>query len=463
MKTITDIEKQLNLNPQVIYLLLSAEEINAKSGLLERINEQLKYTFGLFKFQVVDKDGPYSMAISSKLTRSIRGYNMLVRLVSNSNDGFLYAVGTAPLMESDRDFEITLTRFISYVCNKNGDLIEDYIYKEKEHLDLTFLKKQENLLYVFRKIRYLITTGKLIMPEQIHLKKEIVIKKVSDDKMVSHGYFYDFDLDKEKKKKSERPKISRPDFAKPPKLYCRVAPADFEKMVVEAKSGDDIDNLWMWVEQYYHTASKDDSDKIAKDIYSQKPAISVEIKKFEKENTQGRKSKVEKTEKKYKMLYGVIFRVNGEEYPIHFDTDQSMLYICTLLRMKMGEKLYIHEFRNNEKGKNSKYQKATSEKWLKQSYEIIFPEGERSQDFIYWIKKVAVDGQPLNQAKAQASKKITKLLPKETGADQYCRIQTELKKGDSYYYILLEPDEIIVPDEMKYLLNGVNCLNEQKE
>lgn len=395
MKIIKDIDKQLSLKPQVIYLLLSAEEIKAKSDLLGYLNVDIDYTLGLFEFQMIEKEDFYS-SVSLELANSAKQMNTIVRLIGDDSDWSNYAVDNISFSVSNDVIKKSLQKFVVGICKENLNQMSSINSIEAEEF----------------------TSLKLFFIEALTYSKE----------NISNSRFLKGDI-------------------------CPSAmPSGFEKMVMEAQMTGDIQKLWDWTEQH-----------ITRKKPEKKPEISVEIKLFPKEITKGRKSIVEKTEKNYQMLYGVIFKVNGVEYPIHLDTDESMLYICTLLRIKMGEKLYIHEFRNNKKGKDCKFQKESSKNWFEKAYELIFPLGERTDDFKNWIKKVETSHRPLSQAKSNAAVKIENLLPIDSGAEYFCKIETEIKPLESYFYVLLEPDEIIVPKEMQFLLDGVNCFNKVKE
>ena len=175
------------------------------------------------------------------------------------------------------------------------------------------------------------------------------------------------------------------------------------------------------------------------------PTIQVEIKRFV--------SKVLKNgfEKK---AWGVEIRVNDDVFPVIFGgKDQTMVYICTLLRRKLGESMFIHEFYNNSKGRNSKFSRPRSRAWLKAVFNAIFPSMDRS--FEEWIETVeSKKGRPLNQGKAQASSLIQRILDSQPEGISYCVLDTKVDEaGDSYYYIGIKPENIIVPQELSYLVD----------
>lgn len=433
MKIIKDIDKQLNLNPQVIYLIMSSEEIKRHFDLIELLDD-FDYTLGIFKFKVIKKEGNYRSTISSELAKSMNRYNMLVRLIDHRTNAFYYAAGKASLTEDDDDFEYSIKKFVYDVCKENSDKLNDYFSQfcgqpgiEDADWGWTCDREFWGLSDIFQESKNY---------ARHHLPK----------KHVKHG--------------NEEITFIRNDYNVNDGI-----PDGFREKVIDAVKNEDMKSLWAWMKQQMNSTDKITSDEIVEDLFNKKPEISVEIKFFGKEIKKGRKGKVEKTEKNYQMLYGLVFRVNGEDFSIHFGINQAMIYICTLLRIKMGEKLYLHEFYDNNKGKNCKFQRVTSKNWLNAAYDTIIPLAERTCDFKFWIKTVEDDPHTLSQA-VQSKNIIRKLIPESSGASYYFEIQTANAKKrnlDSYYYVLLEPDEIIVPEEMQFLLNGVNYFNEIKE
>lgn len=182
------------------------------------------------------------------------------------------------------------------------------------------------------------------------------------------------------------------------------------------------------------------------------PTISAEIKHIVKSVRKNGKEKKE---------YGIVFNINNNTFPVCFGSkDQTMLYICTLLRQKIGEKMYLHEFFNNSKGNSNltRFKREHSEKWIQTVYETIFPHDVR--EFSEWIDKVRLGhGRPLNQGKSQSTKHIERILESEESSIYYCILNTkEDKIGDSYYEIRISPENISIPQNMQFLLDDFNDL-----
>jgi len=157
---------------------------------------------------------------------------------------------------------------------------------------------------------------------------------------------------------------------------------------------------------------------------------------------------------KQKTAWGVEFTINNKSYSINFGSkDRTMLYICTLLRAKVGENMYKHEFFNNSRGKKSKFKRAKSRPWLKEVFNKIFP--TRNRDFEEWIGKIeATKGRPLNQGKTQANNSVADMLKCETEAMPHCLLKTKRDKAkDSFYHLNLRAEDIIIPQELQYLID----------
>ena len=247
-------------------------------------------------------------------------------------------------------------------------------------------------------------------------------------------------------------------------------PKGFTEKFEKAAKNNNPQYLWSWLESLTGAPGKEESDEIAKGYYNKKyapslkrdqrrrtqpkemPTISVEIKHIVKTVLKSGREKKE---------YGFVFMVNDEEFPICFGSkDQTMLYACTLLRQKMGEKMYLHEFFNNSKGSSSKakFKKGKSEKWLKAVYEAIFPHDAR--EFSDWIGKVKeTHGRPLNQGKSQSSKRIEEILASQSSAIYFCSVNTrEDEIGDSFYDIKIPAEKITIPENMQFLIDEFNDL-----
>ena len=433
MKIIKDDQKQINLHPLVIYFVCSSKDSKEKATALNRLNKYQGFTRGIFKFQTIEHVGKHSENVSSELTDVIKRYNMFVRLVDNNFDAFYYGVDKVNFNLSADEIEDSIQKFIVDVCKQN---IKQLSSRETEYsLQGASLEKQMAVRQIQESFREAMALKSC--------KRKVLPKLTDEDGIISRSI--DMKLAKE-------------------------MPKDFTKKFKQAAENNNPQYLWEWLESLIGAPDKEESDEIAKGYYNKKyasalrrdqrrrtqpqenPVISVEIKHIVKTVLKSGREKKE---------YGFVFTVNNEVFPICFGSkDQTMLYACTLLRQKMGEKMYLHEFFNNSKGSsiNTKFKKGKSDKWLKAVYETIFPNDARN--FSDWIDKVKQNhGRPLNQGKSQLSKRIEDILVSQSSAIYFCSVNTmEDEFGDSFYDIKIPSKQITIPENMQFLIDEFGYL-----
>lgn len=149
--------------------------------------------------------------------------------------------------------------------------------------------------------------------------------------------------------------------------------------------------------------------------------------------------------------WAIKINVNGESFNIKVGSkDQRMVYVCTLIRQKLGEHMYLHEFFKNSRGKCCKFTKEGSESWLREVYNLLFMYPAR--DFSEWIAK-ANDarnlGRSINQGKSQINAYIKRRLKDfELDVSELPIIdKMEDENKDSYYTTYLNPEDIDIPEE----------------
>ena len=432
MKIIKDPQRQINLHPLVIYFVLSTKETKEKEAALMMLNNYRGFTRGIFKFETVTRVGSYCNDITSEIADSIKHYNMFVRLVDDNSDEFHYAVHKINYNQRSDDIEISMQNFIVEVCKKNikhlATRISDYEGRDVSAEKKTFVRQMQQAFMDAVSMRDF-THGvwaRLMGEECLEIPRH-------ESKISTDG-------------------------------NAKEMPAEFAYKFEKAAKANNPQYLWNWLESLTGAPDKETSDEIAKGCYDskytyvrrdhqrrmqpkEKPNVSVEIKHVVKRVLKDGREKKE---------YGVVFTVNDEVFPICFGSkDQTMLYVCTLLRKKIGEKMYLHEFYNNSKGtsRNTKFKRGKSVKWLRAVYDSIFPHDAR--EFSEWIQKVEeAHGRPLNQGKSQSTKVVEEAMKSQSSGIYYCTIKTkEDEIGDSYYDIKIEPDKITIPENMQFLLD----------
>lgn len=158
--------------------------------------------------------------------------------------------------------------------------------------------------------------------------------------------------------------------------------------------------------------------------------------------------------------WGVVLTVDKKKYPLYFGNKaQSMILICTLLRKKMGEPLYLHEFYNNSQGRLSAFQRMSSRKWIEKVFEELYRGDFRC--FEDWTRKNEDPkylGRPLHQAKSRLNSTLKEILKDQPDALRMCTIESVNKKHDTYYDINIRPQDIIVPSRLQYLITDFDKL-----
>lgn len=247
-------------------------------------------------------------------------------------------------------------------------------------------------------------------------------------------------------------------------------PEAFRERFEKAARNNDPQYLWSWIESYTGVHDRETADESAKGHHDSRyahalngdlhkrilpkdmPSVSVEIKRLVRNVSRNGREK---------MGLGIVFTVNGESFPVCFGSkDQTMLYVCTLLRKKKGERMYIHEFFNNSKGNSAKarFRRGKSDKWLKAVYDAIFPFDAR--EFKEWIGMVNERrGHPLCQGKSQGNRLVVQTLDTQPSGAYYCTVKTKRDEiSDSYYDINVSPREIIIPENLQFLLDDFDEL-----
>ena len=159
--------------------------------------------------------------------------------------------------------------------------------------------------------------------------------------------------------------------------------------------------------------------------------------------------------------YGVEIEVNGKPTTIYFKSkDQTMLYLATLLRHKVGHPLYNHELYHNSRDTKSRYRREKSRPWFKKLYNIIYRYPTKTYE--EWIDGVDKNhGRPLHQGKSRVVSHLKAALNDNQDAIYYCvPIAIKDRNQDSYYTVKCSPDEIIVDQEMQKLCSEFERLYE---
>lgn len=156
-------------------------------------------------------------------------------------------------------------------------------------------------------------------------------------------------------------------------------------------------------------------------------------------------------ERRTKELWAIKINVNGESFNIKVGSkDQRMVYVCTLIRQKLGEHMYLHEFFRNGRGRYCKFTKQGSKEWLRDVYNLLF--NHPARDFSEWMERVDDTenrGRSINQGKSQINAYIKdRLNAFELDVSEMPIIdKMEDEHQDSYYTTYLQSEDIEIPED----------------
>lgn len=218
------------------------------------------------------------------------------------------------------------------------------------------------------------------------------------------------------------------------------------------KNGD-IELLWGVCSDYF-SASSPTAEAKAEPKAVMHHDVRVEIRKMVKRTYKNGREKRE---------YGVVFAVDGVKVEMPFGLkDEAMIYVCALLRQKKGERLYLHEFYRNSKGRKSKYTRESSQVWLKGVYDTLY--SNSSKDFAAWergVRNVRLNrktgeelscgamGHGLAQAVSHLRRNIKITLAEWPEVAAMCTVATSQDENkDTFYGLGIEPDMIVLPEEL---------------
>ena len=120
MRIIKDTSKQINIHPLVVYFVLSPKLKDKYENVLNKLNKYSGFTRGIFKFHIVSHIGNSDGSVlSAELQKSMKKYNMMVRLVDDSAGNFYYALHQVDFNQSADFVEASIQLFIVDVCKQN--------------------------------------------------------------------------------------------------------------------------------------------------------------------------------------------------------------------------------------------------------------------------------------------------------------------------------------------------------
>ena len=435
MKIIADSQRQLNYHPLMIYFMLTPNihEIYAKQ--IDSLNKYNGFTRGLFKFRAVARGSKYCEDLSDDLKVTLKNYNVIVRLTDDLEGNYNYALGKMNFSLNPDKFETSLQSFIIDVCEQNiknlNSQLQNYNGDSDESKENTNMISE--MVQIFRNA--IMQKGfrrgvwkKLISPESYNIRIQS-----------NQGMLYSLG-------RSLPPEINDIKDS----IYNSLSDTkkeDFKKMMAYFESKMDVPDLDE-SDKYAqgtidHAQSEDFSlDKKSRNKPSESPHIKISIAKVPARTLR----------REIKKAWGMEISIDGTSIPVYIgSTPAAMVYICTLLKQKMGTHLYRAAFKKPLPDPSSPIKRHKDVIWLKQVYEKLYPGAPVNFDNWYSDKQKN-SCQFINQGKSEAIRRIKACLYDFQDALPFCIVET-CKKEPSYFFIDIPADCIFIPKEIEELIN----------
>lgn len=117
MKIFKDNKKQLNINPLVVYFIMTPEEKEHHARDIERLNRSKTMNHNLFEFNTVVRARYNNNVLTKGLIKDMEENNVIVKLFGNDDERFSYAFETVEFKEGY--FESQVESFLYDVCTLN--------------------------------------------------------------------------------------------------------------------------------------------------------------------------------------------------------------------------------------------------------------------------------------------------------------------------------------------------------
>ena len=436
MKIFIDKQRQLNYHPLVTYIILSPTEYKEYAESIEQLNDSHSLTRGIFKFRAIERGEKYSCDLSTELTSTIKRFNVILRLVDNNEGCYNYALSKLKFLPDSEIDEFSLREFITVVCKQNVKIL-------KSQLD-TAESNSENYT--------LISTLVQCFKDAINYKD------------VEH---IGLPLGKSSPFGSPQGCFDNMSPLTDSDLCCHLPSsiAVYRDTVYggligqEAKSA--FKEIMKYLEMLMDAADMEESDKYAQgsvddsksedfkaDLYSRNkygecPDIKINITRI-----------MPNLRRRVRKAWGVEIIVGDTVTPIYFGSVTAlMVYVGTLLKHKAGNRMTREAFKRSLPEPNSLTPRHEDVKWLHQLYRVMC--AGAIKEFNEWYNDLKKDRyRAVSQGKSVANRIITTNMKQLFKALYYCKIHDIEVDKEKYYYIEIPPENIIVPKELKFLIEA---------
>ena len=450
MKIFKDNKKQLNINPLVVYFIMTPEEKEHHARDIERLNRSKTMNHNLFEFNTVVRARYNNNVLTKGLIKDMEENNVIVKLFGNDDERFSYAFETIEFKEGY--FESQVESFLYDVCTLNVKNLKS----EKKRLNNYPSKERKGAVDILLK-----SFTEVVNDFGFKKVHAIASRRYSDVPSTSNDIDFVSDFDYPYKPVSCGP-VSNGNASKIPRGI-----EDDIRYAMGSKEGrkkeDAKKRLIAMIEGWFDAPSSGYSKKVLtgavdntksetleEDTYtrhpsSQVPTISIEIKKI---------TVLNRKDGSKKENYGFVYNIDGENVEMYIGgTEPAMIYACTLLKQYTGARFYLDDLKIR-KGELSRFNPNTSEKkylnatleWIKQIYKVFVPSAEK--DFPEWYAsrfniQDKSPGHPIYQGKSACNSKISKTLKDYRKAIYFCTLQAREDSKGKFYEIDLPSSESI--------------------
>ena len=432
MKIIVDKQRQLNYHPLVVYVVLMSPEYRKLAKKIESMNNRSILTRGLFKFRAIKRGNEYSSDLSPELTTTISRFNVILRLVDDSEGNYNYALGKLDLDQTSALIESELEGFVINSCKQNIKILKDQLKKSKDSIDRAVIS---TLIQGF---------NDAVSGQSVKARVPLSVKSANIDSLLLES-----DSDILMSSVDSNACCLPPDIVmKRESLYGvlpnRQAKNLFNDIMKFFESRMDVVDIEESDKYAQGTVDESKSEDLKIDLYSRhkygdRPDITINVTRI-----------VPNLQRRRRRVWGVEITVGDVTTPIYFGgVEPSMVYICTLLKQKMGTRLSRMVFRRPLPDKHSLRHEDVL--WLKRVYRVLCPGASKSFDA--WYERLKNNScHAISQGKGAANRVIQSELKHNLGALYYCKLHDDKGPNETYYYVDVPSENIKLSPELEELI-----------
>lgn len=452
MKIFVDSKRQLNYHPLVVYFILQPKDYDLHAKNIEQLNNYVGFTRGIFKFRAIARGNEYSHILMTDLTATINRFNVILRLVDDNDGNYNYALGRMNFNQSPDLFELSLQKFVVGACKQNvknlkGQL-EGYAGDSDESIEnasaITTMVQGFNNAINVKNFKRGIWQQMVSPPEFMPVRGEVLFSK-----SIRRDVFNEV---------GEAICQSNFNYIQPSEL-ARLKKSVYQSLP-DKKSKDDFNMIMTHYASLENVPSIEESDMYVQGTVDDSKSNALRA-DYGSRNKQGdgsnitiyiKKISTERFRKNPRKEWGVEIDVNGTVIPVYMgSTAATMVYICALLKRKMGTCLYRNVFKRPIPSKKSIMSRHEDIVWLNRVYRTLYL--GVNVDFDTWYDNMKGNScHYINVGISKSRSVVESCLINHSNAIYYCELKKGKDNGSVFYYFNIPADQIIVSDELESLL-----------